>query len=155
VLEKRRFAGGKLVKGTYTQLFVHCVWATWDRLPLITPIYEAQLYASIADKSGELGCKVMAIGGIDNHVHLLVDLPATLTVAQLLKEVKGVSSHLMTHVLRPGVFFKWQGSYGAFTVSKDRLPTVRQYIKGQKTHHADNILVTDWETWEDDRGSEE
>ncbi|HST06469.1 MAG TPA: IS200/IS605 family transposase [Chloroflexia bacterium] len=137
------------MSGPYTQLFVHCVWATWDRLPLITPAFEAQIYASIGDKCAKLGCETLAIGGIEDHVHLLVELPATLAVAQLLKETKGASSHLMTHVLRPDVFFRWQGSYGVFTVSKDRVPTVQQYIKRQKIHHADNSLIVDWETWVD------
>ena len=77
----------------------------------------------------------MAIGGTLDHVHLLVRFPTTLSVAKLAKEVKGVSSHLVTHVLRPGEFFKWQGGYGAFTLRKKDVPVVQRYIQKQKEHH--------------------
>src|SRR5205823_2487053 len=97
----------------YTELYLHCVWATWDRLPLVTPEVEPQIYAAIASKCMELKCYVLAIGGVEDHVHLLVRFPAALSVATLVGEVKGVSSHLMTHRISPDVFFRWQGAYGA------------------------------------------
>jgi putative transposase len=92
-----------------------------------------------------LGCQLLAIDGIEDHVHILVSLPATLSVALLLRDVKGASSHLVTHEIKPGEFFKWQGAYGAFTVSKSDLDAVAGYIKNQKAHHASNRLVTEWE----------
>jgi len=75
-----------------TKLYVHCIWSTWDRLPLLQPHIEARLYASIAAKCFELKCKIIAIGGYRDHVHLLVRLPSTLSVAMLVQEVKGASS---------------------------------------------------------------
>lgn len=59
----------------------------------------------------------IALGGIEDHVHLLIQLPFTTSVADLMHQVKGGSSYLVTHELRPGEFFKWQGSYGAVSVS--------------------------------------
>ena len=137
------------LRGPFTQLYVHCVWATWDRLPLITPDYEAQIYASIAAKCRELGCEPLEIGGIEDHMHLLVQIPPTVAVSMLIKEVKGLSSHLMTHVLQPGVFFRWQGAYGAFSVSHDAMPHVVEYIRNQKTHHSEQRLLAEWERWEE------
>jgi len=67
------------------------------------------------------------------------------TVAILAKEVKGASSHLMTHEIAPGQFFKWQGAYGAFTLRKTDVPAVQAYIEKQKIHHAGQNL---WEEWE-------
>ncbi|HLF26224.1 MAG TPA: IS200/IS605 family transposase [Anaerolineae bacterium] len=116
------------MRAPYTQLYLHCVWATWDRLPLITPSSEARIYAATATKCYELKCEMIAIGGDADHVHLLVRLPTTLAVATLLKEVKGSSSHLVTHEITPNEFFKWQGAYGAFTVSKDAVKSVAAYI---------------------------
>ncbi|MGH7463099.1 MAG: IS200/IS605 family transposase, partial [Longimicrobiales bacterium] len=101
------------MRAPYTQLYLHGVWATWDRLPLITQAVEARLYAAVAAKCHELKCEMIAIGGDMDHVHVLVRFPTTLAVATLLKEVKGSSSHLMTHEVTPNEFFKWQGAYGA------------------------------------------
>ena len=133
----------------YTQLYAHLVWATWDRLPLIKPEIESRLYAAIAAKCQELKAKPLAIGGVDNHVHLLVRFPTTLAIATLAKQVKGSSSHLVTHEVTPGEFFKWQGAYGAFTLNKDQVQTIRAYIQCQKEHHAIGDLRTEWEKWEE------
>ena len=142
------------MRAPYTQLYLHCVWSTWDRLPLIKPEIEGRLYASIIAKCKELKCELVAIGGIEEHVHLLVRFPTTLSVATLLKEVKGSSSHLMTHEVMPNEFFKWQGAYGAFTLSKDAVKNVAAYINHQKEHHAAKNLLEEWERAEieDDSG---
>jgi REP element-mobilizing transposase RayT len=133
------------MRAPFTQLYLHCVWATWDRLPLITPEIEGPIYSAIRAKCHEVKCQEVAIGGMPDHVHLLVRLHTTVAIADLLKEVKGASSHLVTHQVMPGQFFKWQGAYGAFTVSKDNVPTVKAYIERQKEHHAQDDLWVDWE----------
>lgn len=126
---------------SYTyHLYCHLVWATWDRLPLITSEIESSVYAAIATKCRELGAEPIAMGGISDHVHLLVRFPGTLALADLAREVKDVSSHLVTRQLKPGQFFKWQGGYGAFTVSRDSVDKVVEYIHNQKTHHAHGSL---------------
>ena len=133
------------MKNPFTQLYLHCVWATWDRLPLITPKLEQSVYAAILTKCRELKCEPLAINGMPDHVHLLVRLPTTISVAQLLKEVKGASSHLVTHEIAPGEFFKWQGTYGAFTLAKSAVPEVKAYIERQKEHHAERSFRPEWE----------
>ncbi len=129
----------------YTQLYVHLVWATWDRLPLITPGVEPSLYGAIAAKCEEMRCRPLAIGGMPDHVHVLVSLPTTVTIAEVVKGIKGSTSHLMTHVLVPDASFKWQGSYGAFTVSKSGVERVMAYIRAQEAHHAAQTLIGDLE----------
>jgi len=136
------------MRAPYTQLYLHAVWATWDRLPLITPDVELRLYGEINEKCRALKAYPLALGGMPDHLHLLVRLPTTLAVATLLKEVKGASSHLVTHEIKPGEFFKWQGAYGAFTLSKDEVPRVIDYIRNQKEHHASQTLWPDWERCE-------
>ena len=136
------------MRAPFTQLYLHCVWATWDRLPLITPQIEEQLYPAICAKCLELKCNVVALGGIEDHVHLCVRFPTTLAIATLVKEVKGASSHLVTHRVTPTEFFKWQGAYGAFTVSKGAVKSVCAYIANQKAHHASNNVIEDWERCE-------
>ena len=138
------------MRAPYTQLYLHCVWATWDRLPLITPDLEAPLYGAVLDKCQRLQCVPLAIGGVEDHIHLLVRFPTTLPIATLLHEIKGSSSHLVTHVLQPAAFFKWQGAYGAFTVQKDGVPVLQDYIRNQKAHHAAHRLVPHWEQYSTD-----
>src|SRR6188472_782208 len=73
-----------LMRQPFLQLYVHFVWATWDRLPLITPQAEARIYNCIAAKCHELKCDPIAIGGIEDHVHLLVRLAPTVAPATLI-----------------------------------------------------------------------
>ena len=124
---------------------MHLVWSTWDRLPLINQQIEPQLYAAIAKKCRQLECEPVAIGGIEDHIHLLVSLHPNISISQLVKDVKGSSSHLMNHKIAPNEFFKWQGGYGAFSFSKDDLPKIRTYIDNQKEHHREGILEQAWE----------
>ena len=126
----------------YTQLYLHLVWATWDRLPLLSQEVEAAVYKCIHAKCKELGVDVIAVGGVMDHVHLLVRFPATLSVAVLVKQVKGDSSHLVNHRFTKANTFKWQGAYGAFTVSKGNVLKVRDYVLRQKEHHADGTIHT-------------
>lgn len=133
------------MRAPFTQLHVHLVWSTWDRLPLISPATEAPLYAALAKKCHDLKCLPLAIGGVNDHVHLLVLLDPAVAVARLVQELKGSSSHLITHEIAPGEFFKWQGAYRAFTVSADAVPSVQDYIDNQKQHHANGGLLADWE----------
>lgn len=126
-------------------VFVHMVWGTWDRLPLLTRETAREVYRAIGAKCEELGAEVLALGGVEDHVHLLVRLPATLAVAELVKQVKGASSHTATHAM--GAVFKWQGAYGAFSVGVKDVGRVCAYIAAQREHHAAGSLVAEWE-WE-------
>ena len=127
---------------TEVAVFVHVVWSTWDRLPLLTEEVSRRVYHTIGAKCQELGVQVLAIGGVEDHVHLLFRLPATLSLADAVKHLKGVSSHLITHDLAPDQFFKWQGAYGACSVSPRHLPLVSDYIARQKEHHRAGSLIT-------------
>jgi putative transposase len=130
---------------SHTNLYVHLVWSTWDRLPLIDDPLTGRLYEVLAKICRDLKCDPISIGGTDDHVHILVGLHATIPVARLVKELKGSSSHLMTHETAPNDFFKWQGGYGAFTVSEEDVSHVKNYIQNQKLHHKDSQLTPDQE----------
>lgn len=133
------------MRSNFTQLYLHCVWATWDRLPLIIPDIQKAIYAAIIAECTQMQCTAIAIGGITDHVHLLIGFPPTINISELIKQVKGSSSHLVTHKIRPGEFFKWQGSYGAFTVSHDAIDRVANYIRNQAIHHQQKSMIPIWE----------
>jgi REP element-mobilizing transposase RayT len=129
-----------------TLLFVHFIWATWNRTPVITPEWESPLYACIRKKCHELRCDSLAIGGIEDHVHILVRMHADVAVSQLAKQMKGASSHLMTHEIAPHCEFKWQGGYGALSESRTHVRRIQNYIFRQKEHHTSNKLWLTLET---------
>jgi len=129
----------------YTQLYYHLVWATWDREPLISPVWEEELYASLICKSQELKSDVIAVGGVEDHLHLLLESVPSISVSELVGQIKGASSHFVNHAISPLNGFRWQGYYGAFSVSRSHLPKVMSYIAGQKAHHAGGDL---WESAE-------
>jgi REP element-mobilizing transposase RayT len=124
------------MRGVYLKLYVHLVWSTWDRLPLITPELAGPIYRCFLSECSGQGVEMLAAGGMPDHVHVLVKIPSTVTIAVLVKQLKGVSSHLVSHVLAPGSYFRWQGSYAAFSVSRWDVAKIRGYIRRQKQHHA-------------------
>lgn len=127
------------------RVYVHYVWATWDRVPFLVPELEHLVYREILAKCTELKSPVEAIGGTENHVHLLVQQHSATSIAQVAKEVKGASSHLVTH--NPGYPspFKWQGSYGAFSVSAEHVPRAVSYIRLQKQRHDSAGIIEAWD----------
>ncbi|MEA3338300.1 MAG: IS200/IS605 family transposase [Chloroflexota bacterium] len=117
------------------ELYVHLVWATWDRSPLIQPEMERALYRCIGDVAHSLGCRVLAINGMPDHVHVLLRIPPTLSISKLVQQLKGVSSHFANNQLHLEYHFKWMGFYGAFSVSRWDVPKIMNYINNQKNHH--------------------
>ena len=126
-------------------LYLHFVWATWDRLPLIDPALERRLYRLIVSQAQGQGCKVLALDGTPDHVHLVVTFPTTITIANLIKQIKGTSSHFVNETVKPEALFKWQGSYGAFTVSRWDLDRIVGYVEHQKELHRAGELYPEWE----------
>lgn len=135
--------------------YYHLVWATTDRQPLITPDIEQDLYDYMTSKTLAQQCLLHAIGGVDNHVHLVVSIPPKLSVAEFVRTVKGSSSHHVEHhlpQLEPK--FAWQRGYGSLTFGKKHLETVVQYALNQKQHHQQGTIITGMERdADDDEGS--
>jgi REP element-mobilizing transposase RayT len=131
-------------------MFLHLVWATWDRLPLITPRIERPLLRNIESEAIRYNCKVIALNCVGDHVHILLMLLSTISVADLVKQLKGVSSHFVNDVHKSDAQFKWQGSYGAFTVSKSDVNRVARYVEQQKEHHLSSDLWDELEACYED-----
>jgi putative transposase len=133
------------MRRNYNRAYLHFIWATWDRLPALTPDVRDLVYPVILAECAKQNCRVEALGGVANHVHLVVHFSATASIAGLMKAVKGASSHLVTQKM-PSHFFKWQGAYGVESVEPEGLPAVIQYVQDQEKHHRDHRLETRWET---------
>src|SRR5947209_3911709 len=91
--------------------YIHLVWATKERQPLVTPQIERDVYRCISSVAQGLRCVVHAIGGMPDHIHLVVWIPTTLPVAELMKRVKGVSSAMVNDLHHHEKRFRWQEGY--------------------------------------------
>ncbi|MFK8163204.1 MAG: transposase [Lewinella sp.] len=120
---------------SFTQLFFHAVVSVKYRQALIDPSWEQELYAIMGDTLREMGHYPIKINGIDDHLHLLWRHHRTHDVANTMKLVKGRSSHWINDAKILDRLFRWQPGYGAFSVSVDRVPSVKGYIEKQKVHH--------------------
>src|SRR4051812_39349191 len=101
----------------YTELYCHLVWATKGREPLLTGEQATLAERAIRSLAREQGAVVHALGIMPDHVHVAVMIPPTITVAALVKAIKGSSSHLLNRVAttRSGEPFAWQSEYGALS----------------------------------------
>ena len=115
--------------------YFHLTWSTKDRLPLIQPDIEEQLYSYMVNRASELNVFVYAINGTEDHVHAIVAIPPKHSVSDVVKKLKGASSHFINHVIRPGEFFGWQGGYGCLTIGEKQLSIANHYVRTQKRHH--------------------
>jgi putative transposase len=120
-----------------SHLYYHFVWATHERMPLITPIREAALYEFIQHKVKELGGSVYAVGGIEDHIHLIATAPPSIALSEYIRLIKGSSSrYINSNYSDPNAKFKWQQEYGVFSISKRNLDSAIAYVQNQKHHHA-------------------
>ena len=118
---------------TYTSLLIHAVFATANRRPLLKLDRRERLHAYLGGIARELNAPPIAIGGIDDHVHILVELPATMSVAEMMCIIKGNSSKWLNETFSGR--FDWQRGYGAFSVSRHAREKVAAYIRNQESHH--------------------
>ena len=133
------------MRRSYTKLYLHIIWATWDRMDLIDPEIEPVLYNYIRNKCEENRCWLETIGGTSNHLHILVRFTTSISIGKLVHQIKGASSHYIAQIYRPDDFFKWQGGYSAFTVSPFQVNSIITYIENQKQHHYAQTQRMDWE----------
>lgn len=124
----------------YWRLFYHAVWATKHRLPLIESTWEEDLYGYMWGKATALECIPHAINGMPNHVHVVISIPPKLSVATVIGQLKGSSSHRVNEVFVSHRSFAWQSEYSVFSVAEQALPALVQYVKSQKQHHAENSI---------------
>jgi REP element-mobilizing transposase RayT len=120
---------------TYISNLVHFVWETANREPLIRKSWRDRLHGYIGGVLENKKAKLLAAGGIEDHVHVLASLPATLSLADAASAMKANSSRWVHENIPQGKGFDWQVGYGAFSVSKSSEEKVKAYIQNQEDHH--------------------
>ena len=125
----------------YFRLFYHMVWGTKYREPLIQVEFEESLHNVIAAKGKDLGAFVYAVGGIEDHIHLVASVPPRIALASFIGQVKGNSSHWINHVLSLPYHFNWQAEYGVVSFGGKQLDRVVKYVKNQRQHHLEGTTI--------------
>jgi putative transposase len=119
---------------THVRLIYHLIFSTKSRHPWIKDSWESRLYSYLGGIVRGLGGVAEALGGTPDHVHILSSLKATHCIADVMREIKSVSSRwIHDEIQKP--LFSWQDGYGAFTVSNHDIESIKRYIYGQKEHH--------------------
>lgn len=120
---------------TFTQIYLHLVFAVQNRISLINPEWKAELYKYITGIVQNNGHKLIAINGIANHLHLAVGYKPHQLIPDLLQDIKGYSSKWVNEKKFVRGKFNWQEGYGAFSFSHSQIDRVVKYINNQEQHH--------------------
>ena len=118
---------------TYRNLIFHVVFSTKDRRPLTAKQIRPELFAYLGALVKELKGIPLIINGIDDHVHMLICLPPTVSPSDAMRFIKSNSSRWMSE--RTGIDFSWQKGFGIFSVSRSGVQAVMEYIRDQEIHH--------------------
>ncbi|MBA4124210.1 MAG: IS200/IS605 family transposase [Acidobacteria bacterium] len=127
---------------THTNLHYHIVFSTKERLPLIKEEWRERLHAYLGGIVKNLEGVPLAIGGINNHVHLLVGLKSSHRLDYFVRDLKADSSKWIHTEIKEK--FEWQKGYGAFTVSPLGIENVRQYVLNQEIHHRQKTFENEY-----------
>lgn len=120
---------------SFNKLWIHAIWATKNRQELIDYSIEKKVYDYIREELIEIGCPVRIINGMPDHIHVLFLLNPQKSITDVIKQIKGSSSHSINGENLILEKFAWQTGFAAYSVSESQLNTVYNYIKNQKQHH--------------------
>lgn len=116
-------------------LYVHLIFSTKERVPILSPEVRPDLHAYMATVLANLNSPAVIINSVADHVHLLFKMGRTVTLAQVVEDVKKSSSKWIKTQGEGFAGFAWQAGYGGFSVSESSVPRVANYIRGQEEHH--------------------
>jgi putative transposase len=118
---------------SYSALWIHVIWSTKNREPILTPLLKQEVYQVINGIANDHEIYLDCINGVEDHVHLLIRLRTDQSVADVVKTIKGNSwDHFKDD---PDKYVTWQDGFAAFSVSPSHLKRVRSYIYNQEKHH--------------------
>ncbi len=120
---------------SYNRIWIHAIWSTKKRIPLIYPRVEQKIYQIVAEQLREQGCPVRIINGMPDHIHCLFLLNPKKSMIDIIKQVKGSSSHFVNQNDLIVEKFAWEKGYRAYSVSESAVEKVFTDIKNQKKRH--------------------
>lgn len=120
---------------SYTQLHIHVVFAVKYRNAVIDKSWRSKFMGVIGNLINENKCKTLIVNGVEDHVHCFFGLKPTISISDLMQNVKGLSSKYLNDNNLTKDRFEWQVGYGAFSYSKSQVDSVCKYIQNQEEHH--------------------
>ncbi|MEI6804913.1 MAG: IS200/IS605 family transposase [Myxococcaceae bacterium] len=129
---------------TLTNLIYHVVFSTKNRAPTIKEEIQTELYDYIAGIIRNKQELLLGIGGIENHLHLILKVRAGINLSEMVRVIKANSSKWLNERKNYQGSFSWQNGYGAFTVSASQIERVRHYVRNQKEHHRKNSFEEEY-----------
>ena len=120
---------------SFTSCLIHCVWSTKNREPFLNPGLRRRLWPYLHGIAKQNKMKAIMIGGASDHVHILLSLPSTLSVAKAVQLLKGNSSKWIRETFPASQNFEWQEGYGAFSIGISGIDATAEYIRNQAEHH--------------------
>jgi len=135
IKSKIGFSQKKLDQMAYLKIWIHVVWTTKNRKPMLTKAIRRKVFDHIRENAKEKSIYVDFINGYVDHVHALISLKADQTIAKIMQLIKGESSYWINKQNLIEGKFGWQDEYFAISVSESHVDVVRNYIKNQETHH--------------------
>jgi putative transposase len=120
---------------TYSQIHIHAMFSVQNRFNIITHEWEDELYKYITGIVHQNKNRLLAIGGMPDHIHLLIGLRPTQSISEIMQIVKANSSKWINERQFIKTKFSWQEGFGAFSHSKSDLPRVIRYVNSQEEHH--------------------
>jgi putative transposase len=124
------------MRHTYNSIHVHCVFSGNGRRAWFNDTVRQRLYEYLSATARQIGVHLVRAGGTPDHVHLLMRLPASISVSTAIQKLKANSSRWLRNTFRETRLFSWQEGYGAFSVGASQIPDTVAYIDSQLKHHA-------------------
>jgi putative transposase len=120
---------------SFTSCLIHCVWSTKNREAFLSPDLRRRLWPYLGGIAKQNRMKAITIGGASDHVHILLSLPSTLSLAKAVQLFKGNSSKWIHETFPELRSFEWQEGYGGFSIGVSRIDATADYIRNQAEHH--------------------
>lgn len=135
----------KIMSHSFYKMWIHSIWSTKERAPLIHANIESQLYRFMSRQFQEIGCPARIINGMPDHIHCLFSLSPQKSVADVIKQIKGSSSHYVNQHNLIANKFAWQKGYAAYSISESAVEKAYLYILNQKNHHQTKPFLQEYE----------
>ena len=126
-----------------SRVFVHLVWSTKHRAPMIDESLDRPLRELFVSRSAKMGAELLEFGAFDDHVHLALRIPLSRSISDLVCAFKSESAVVLGRSIATA--FRWQTGYGAFSVDSDNLDPVLRYVASQRQHHSHGTTHALWE----------
>ena len=129
-------------------LFVHAIWSVARREAVLTKPVRRVLFAHMQKDGGERGLKIVAAGGVEDHVHCLLQLMPSQNLAQVVKSIRTSSADWLNDNKLLTAAFEWEEGYMAYSVSPSGVASVIEYIGKQEEYHKTKSLETELEIFD-------